>query len=63
MQSYIGAKIIAAEPQTKDGVSGYKVVYPDGYESWSPADVFERSYRPVTRADMELMQQYGANIE
>lgn len=25
---------------------GYKVVYPDGYESWSPQDVFEAAYRP-----------------
>lgn len=27
---------------------GYKVVYPDGYESWSPKDVFEAAYLPVT---------------
>lgn len=27
---------------------GYKVRYPDGYESWSPKDVFERAYLPVT---------------
>ncbi len=25
---------------------GYKVVYEDGYESWSPKDVFEKAYRP-----------------
>ena len=23
---------------------GYKVVYEDGYESWSPKDVFEKAY-------------------
>lgn len=28
-------------------VDGYKVVYEDGYESWSPADVFEKAYRPI----------------
>lgn len=27
---------------------GYKVVYPDGYESWSPKAVFEKAYLPVT---------------
>lgn len=27
---------------------GYKVRYPDGYESWSPQDVFERAYLPMT---------------
>ena len=27
--------------------SGYKVRYPDGYESFSPKDVFEKAYRPT----------------
>lgn len=27
---------------------GYRVIYPDGYESWSPKDVFERAYLPLT---------------
>ena len=26
---------------------GYKVRYRDGYESWSPKDVFEEAYRPT----------------
>ena len=26
---------------------GYKVIYPDGYESWSPYDVFDEAYRPT----------------
>lgn len=26
---------------------GYRVRYPDGYESWSPQDVFEAAYRPT----------------
>lgn len=26
---------------------GYRVRYPDGYESWSPKDVFEAAYRPT----------------
>ena len=24
---------------------GYHVIYPDGYESWSPAEVFEDAYK------------------
>lgn len=33
-------------PQPGDALDmGYKVVYPDGYESWSPQDVFDRAYR------------------
>lgn len=47
MKRYIGTKIIHAE-QAFDfpGNPGYKVKYPDGYESWSPAKPFEESYRP-----------------
>ena len=55
MQKYIGTKIIEAEPCKawkdtklhKAGEDGYKVRYPDGYESWSPKDVFEDAYRPI----------------
>lgn len=61
MKQYIGTKVIQAEPAYRvDGKvfvkanivpcgynieDGYKVVYPDGYESWSPKDVFETAYR------------------
>ena len=61
MKQYIGTKIIMAEPAYRvDGKvfvkanivpcgykieDGYKVVYSDGYESWSPKDVFEAAYR------------------
>jgi len=29
------------------GTEGYKVVYPDGYVSWSPKGVFEKAYLQV----------------
>jgi hypothetical protein len=44
MKQYIGTKIINAEPETKNGEEGYKVVYEDGYVSWSPKNVFEKAY-------------------
>lgn len=55
MTKYIGTKMIEAEacPAWKDagghkaGDSGYRVRYSDGYESWSPKDVFEAAYLPV----------------
>ena len=55
MQKYIGTKIVEAEPCKawkdtklhKAGEDGYKVRYPDGYESWSPKGVFEEAYRPT----------------
>lgn len=39
-----------AVPEDRTGQTwedGYKVVYPDGYVSWSPKDVFEAAYRPT----------------
>lgn len=58
MRQYIGTKIIQAESSTrgecykgpdvlnseKANEPGYRVKYPDGYESWSPKDVFEETY-------------------
>lgn len=51
MERYIGTKIIEAEPMERyigeRAEMGYKVRYSDGYESWSPKDVFEEAYRPT----------------
>ena len=62
MKKYIGVKMIEAEPMTfaefeekeyvlacedKGRTDGYKVVYEDGYVSWSPRDVFDKAYRRV----------------
>ncbi len=73
MKTYIGTKTIKAEPairvdgkvyllsesypKTLNAEHGYKVVYGDGYESFSPKDVFEKAYRlaetPLDRLDIE----------
>lgn len=55
MIKYIGTKVVFAEPMKKDGKSGYKVRYKDGYISWSPKDVFEEAYRPLSDIDFEDM--------
>jgi hypothetical protein len=57
MKTYIGVKIVEAEPQSsvKSGqiaVEGYKVIYPDGYTSWSPKATFEAAYREVNEGKM-----------
>lgn len=60
-QTYVGCKIIRAAPmdlmtfnreqgkppcdEVAENPPGYKVIYPDGYESWSPKAVFEEAYR------------------
>ena len=43
MQKYIGTKMVEAEKTE----NGYRVRYEDGYESFSPADVFEKAYMPL----------------
>lgn len=61
--SYIGTKLINAKPMNlgdynnyRDWIipenedpnrEGYLVIYPDGYESWSPKEQFEEAYRPT----------------
>lgn len=42
--SYIGIKRVEAYPEERNGQDGYVVIYPDGYKSWSPKDVFESAY-------------------
>lgn len=38
--------------ECKTDKAGYLVEYEDGYQSWSPADVFEKAYKPSeTRLD------------
>lgn len=49
LKTYIGVKKIHARPEERDGVPGYTVVYPDGYKSWSPKDVFESAYLPIEK--------------
>ncbi|MBR1694137.1 MAG: hypothetical protein IJ709_01870 [Selenomonas sp.] len=60
MEHYIGVKEIDAEPMNRGDYNeyrgwaipenedptdeGYLVKYPDGYESWSPKEVFEKAY-------------------
>lgn len=64
MKKYLGVKIIPeAEPMdeckflrevkgqdtsNRETRPGYKVVYPDGYVSWSPKEVFEEAYREIS---------------
>jgi hypothetical protein len=63
MKKYLGIKVVSAEPMMRDeagkaglvrGYSendencyGYRVVYEDGYESWSPKSTFEKAYREI----------------
>lgn len=60
MKHYIGKKEVLAEPMNElkavelgyarpntdnhEWREGFHIVYPDGYHSWSPADVFSKAY-------------------
>lgn len=71
MESYIGTKIVKAEPMDKftfqktvkgetpsaeeENYEGYFVQYEDGYKSWSPKITFERSYREITEEEKKLV--------
>ena len=69
MQTYIGTKVIQAErmgkltfhktirkfDMTPDNDAGYRVVYPDGYVSWSPAAIFNASYRVISDSEKALI--------
>jgi hypothetical protein len=61
MKTYIGTKVIMAEPMTMTEAQkvlgreikpatveedGYLVEYKDGYKSWSPKSVFDEAYKP-----------------
>ena len=69
---YIGCKIIRAEPMDEvtfmqeckgknvpDDMptrEGYRVLYPDGYESWSPKSTFEEAYRYVSQSEKQFIE-------
>jgi len=67
---YIGCKIIKAVPMDRDSYfklkgapspadencHGYKVIYPDGYVSWSPRNTFENAYREITDGEITLLK-------
>jgi hypothetical protein len=42
MKTYLGVKVVQAEPEIRDGKDGYKVIYEDGYTSWCPKATFEK---------------------
>jgi len=74
MKKYIGVKEIGAKPMTRGEHStskgfdkvlvgksedeGYQVIYSDGYESWSPKEVFEKSYVEIESTSEEALSRY-----
>lgn len=67
LTNYIGTKIVGATPEkASNGAEGYRVVYKDGYTSWSPKEVFEEAYRPtsaMTFGDALVMLKAGRMVK
>lgn len=48
-KSYL--RIKPEEVRPSDEFEGYHVHYPDGYDSWSPKDIFEKAYFGLEKSD------------
>lgn len=59
MKKYVGVKFVEADRQMRNNVEGYRVIYPDGYESWSPKEVFENAYFQV--GGNNTIQEHNVN--
>jgi len=73
MKNYIGCKMVKAEKMSRGEYNlkrgwtipadenpddaGYYLVYPDGYVSWSPKEVFEKAYRIAETADFVALYE------
>lgn len=76
IKTYIGVKTIQGKPmyateayaiigkecpEDLKGKYGYLVIYPDGYKSWSPKDVFEAAYVEVPEQDEVFKNALSSN--
>jgi hypothetical protein len=44
-EKVLGRSIDTSSVEDRNSTPGYLVEYADGYRSWSPKEIFERSYR------------------
>lgn len=66
LTTYIGTKVIQAVPAPgANGAEGYRMVYANGYTSWSPKEAFEEAYRKtdaMTFGDALVMLKAGKKV-
>lgn len=67
LTTYIGTKIIQAVPENASNCAeGYRMIYANGYTSWSPKEAFEEAYRPTDRmtfGDALVMLKKGVSVK
>ena len=71
MQTYVGTKIVNAEPMSatqfeelfgkkahaKGEEEGYHIEYPGSYHSWSPKSRFDEAYRPLLAEERRICRE------
>ncbi len=67
LTNYIGTKIVGAAPEkASNGAEGYRMIYANGYTSWSPKEAFEGAYRKtdaMTFGDALVMLKKGLMVK
>lgn len=63
MSNYISVKVVDVDTSTKiksknTGEDMFKVTYPDGYVSYVPCRIFKKSYIPISKSDIKLINNY-----
>lgn len=54
-ETHTGRTIVSGIVAPSNDQPGYKVTYEDGYVSWSPAEIFERTHREVSTHESRLI--------
>lgn len=55
--------MIVKKIQDQVNIYGYHVKYEEGYESWSPADVFEKTYRPIDSLNISAVDMLSVDYK
>jgi hypothetical protein len=58
-EKFLGRSITPADPKAEEG---YLLLYPDGYYSWSPKEVFEKAYRLSSTACKSKRQNFATAL-
>lgn len=56
-------KALAKALTGKPSAEGYKIIYPDGYVSWSPKNVFEQAYRELSCSELTLINSSSCLVQ
>lgn len=55
LKAYVQTRIVNAEEEYANGLSGYRVYDPNGSSYWMPALAFEPHHREITGQEREVL--------